>query len=196
VHDINSIVRLVTRFQTRYSKWHARSRVHFNVHDSVCDTPNGHDTIPIVRLVTQTPISNAGLNDMRAHVPSSTYGKLVITLSTYGNLVTPRQTEQIESGCASCMHAQDEREIFLDCSPRVVPLPLSWKVLNPRSRPISSLVTLCLMRLSAEPGLIPWSFSKRSFADDERQEPSRVGQLGIDTGLIPLSRSKRSPAKD
>ena len=54
------------------------------MHDSVCYTLNGHDTIPIVRLVTCNPIPNAVLNDMRVHVHLSMYGNLV---TEYGNLV-------------------------------------------------------------------------------------------------------------
>ena len=62
-----------------------------NLHDSFCYTPNGHDIIFIVRLVTLTPIPNAVLNDMRALVHLSTYGNLV---TEYEKLVTPQLSEQ------------------------------------------------------------------------------------------------------
>ena len=57
-----------------------------NVHNSICYTPNGHDLISILRLVTHTPIPNAVLTDMQARVHLSTYGNLV---TESGNLVIP-----------------------------------------------------------------------------------------------------------
>ncbi len=55
-----------------------------------------------------------------------------VHLSTYGNsmeiLSLPNEPNKIKSG--ACMHTQDElREIFLNSSPGVVLIPLSWKVL-------------------------------------------------------------------
>ena len=62
------------------------------MHDSVCYTPNVHETTPVVRLITHTPIPNAVLNDiMRALVHLSTYGNLV---TEYEKLVTPQLSEQ------------------------------------------------------------------------------------------------------
>ncbi len=54
-----------------------------------------------------------------------------VRLSTYGNsmeiLSLPNEPNKIESG--ACTHTQDELGgIFLNASPGVVPIPLSWKV--------------------------------------------------------------------
>jgi hypothetical protein len=54
-----------------------------------------------------------------------------VHLSTYGNsmeiLSLPNEPNKIESG--ACTHTQDELGgIFLNASPGVVPIPLSWKV--------------------------------------------------------------------